>query len=302
MKNKTLITVFVVVLALALVFLWALEPGADVEIVDLHAPPIGASTPGKLDIVLRNNEPEPVDIWLDVENAFVDENGISHPTSRVIIPENSRGPWDVDFVSLQKPITLLPGNNSVKARLGYRLPGEYELEVKVSEDSRLLDSASLTVEVQPPELSLKLEYEKVSWKGLERGNDIELYGIYGYLINYGPSLAEDVCTNLSVTEERTGETVFTSSEVYDVGGYDKTTLWTWPDYPYALIEITRSGTSEESYVPVQNVIRGKTGDVFRVNVSSEWGGQTVSTEILVPAEEESVEKSEKKSEEEGGNP
>ncbi|MDD4496956.1 MAG: hypothetical protein PHV51_02195 [Methanosarcinaceae archaeon] len=55
-------------------------------------------------------------------------------------------------------------------------------------------------------------------------------------------------------------------------------------------------------MPVQNVIRGKTGDVFRVNVSSEWGGQTVSTEILVPTEEESVEKSEKKSEEEGGNP
>ncbi|MDD2439204.1 MAG: hypothetical protein PHD41_03140 [Methanosarcinaceae archaeon] len=293
MKNKKLILIFAVLLTLTLSLLWPFESEIDVKIVEIQTPPLGAQIPEKLTMVLQNNESKPVDVWVDIENAFVDENKISYPTSRIIISENSTHPWDVDFVSFQKPITLQPGNNSIKARLGYSLPGKYELKIKVTEDSRLIDSASHTLEILPPKLSLKLEAEKFDWPELDLGNEVELYGIYGYILNYSPSRAKDLRTNLSVRDEKTGKTVFTASEVYYVEAYDKTPLWIWPDYPYALIEISRSGTSDKTYMPVQNVIRGKPGDVFRVNVSSEWENQKVFAEILVPIAEERNVKNEK---------
>ena len=51
--------------------------------------------------------------------------------------------------------------------------------------------------------------------------------------------------------------MFTSSDLYYVGGEDKTALWTWPDYPYAIVEIAHEKPTGDSYMPVQNVVVGK---------------------------------------------
>ena len=280
MKKNVIVTLLFAILILALGLFWYYGTGADVHIVDMTAPPVGVGSRGQLDIVLQNNGSEPVDVWLEVENAFVDENRESYSTSRLIISNESESLWSAELVSLQKPVKLLPGNNTVSVMLGYQLPGAFEVEVKVSEDSRLLDKAALVVEVPSPELVLELEYEK---KSMETS---DVYGIYGYLINYGLSSAEDVSTNLTVINEGSGKTVFTSSRTYDVRGNDKSALWTWPDYPYAIVEIANGEPSGESYMPVQNVVIGGSEDRFRINVTSTWPAQVISAQLPPPTGEE----------------
>lgn len=281
MSKSTLIYVSVALLVLALGGLWYYENSADVKIVDMNASQFGVRESGKLDIVLQNNGSKPVDVWLEVENAFVDKNREAHSTSRLIISNDSVDPWNAEFVSLEKPIRLLPGNNSVSVWLGYELPGEYPVNVKVVENSRLLDEGTYLVQIPTPEIHLKLEYE------MESRNTSEIYRIYGYLINKGLASARDVSTSLTVTNERTGKLVFTSSDIYDVREQDKTSLWTWPDYPYAIVEIAHGEPSGESYMPVQNVVIGSSEDQFRINVTSTWQDQVVSAELLIPPEEKS---------------
>ncbi len=281
MKKSTLITVSVSLLILGLVGLWYYGSGADVKITDMHASPFGAGDLGKLEITLRNNDPKPVDIWLEIENAFVDKNGMSYSTPRLIISNNSTSPWDEGSGSLEKPINLHPGNNSVSVWIGYALPGDYPVKVKVVENSRLLDEETYLAKIPFPELHLKLEDE------IERKNASDVYRIYGYLINYGLSLADNVPTNLTVTNEKTGEIVFTSSELHYVRGQDKSALRTWPDYPYAVVEIARDKPSGDSYKPVQNVVFGKSGDRFLLNVTSRWQDRVTAAELRIPSQEES---------------
>jgi hypothetical protein len=280
MKKGTLISISVFILVLALVGVWYYGNGADVKITDMHASPFGADDLGKLDITLQNNGTKPVDVWIEVENAFVDQNGVSYSTPRLIISNNSTTPWDEGSVSLEKPINLHPGNNSVSIWLGYALPGEYPVKVKVVENSRPLDEATYLVNITFPELHLKLE------DVMERTNTSDVYRVYGYLLNYGASSASDVSTNLTVTNERTGEVVFTSSELYSVGGKDKIPLRIWPDYPYAIVEIAHNKPSGNSYQPVQNVIVGKNGDRFRLNLTSRWHDQVTSAELQIPTQKE----------------
>jgi len=281
MKNGTLISVSVAFLILVLGVLWQYGNGTDVKIVDMHASPVEVRESGQLDIVLQNNGLKPVDVWIEVENAFVDKNGESHSTSRLIISNGSEDPWNAEFVSLQKPIHLLPGNNSVSIWLGYELSGKYPVNVKVVENSRVLDEDSYLVEIPLPEIRLKLEYE------MKSRNTSDIYRIYGYLINKGAGSALGVSTNLTVTNERTGELAFTSSELHDVGDNDKSPLWAWPDYPYAVVEIAHGKPSGESYMPVQNVAIGGSEDRFKVNVTARWQDQVASTELLIPPKEES---------------
>ena len=158
MRKSTLIYVSGIFLVLALWGIWQYGSEADVKIIDMHAPPVGVRESGQLDMVLQNNGSKPVDVWLEVENAFVDKNGDSRSTSRLIISSASDNPWDVESVSLQKPINLLPGNNSVSVWLGYELPGEYPVNVKVVQNSRVLDEGTCLVQIPSPELHLKLEY------------------------------------------------------------------------------------------------------------------------------------------------
>jgi len=281
MKKSTLISISVLVLVLALGGVWYFGSGAAVKIVDMHASPFGAGDSGMLNITLQNNGFKHVDVWLEIENAFVDENGVSYSTSRLIISDNSKSPWDEGSVTLQKPIKLNPGNNSFSVWLGYRLPGEYPVKVRVLENRRLLDEDTYHVNVPFPELHLKLENE------IEHRNNSDVYKVYGYLINYGLSSANNVSTNLTVTNEKTGEIVFTSSESYSVVGQDKSALRAWPGYPYAIVEIARDKLSGDSFKPIQNVIIGKDGDRFLLNVTSRWQDQVTSSELHIPAQEES---------------
>jgi len=283
-RKNTLIYVSVAFLILSLGIFWYYGTGTDVHIADMNASPIGVRESGQLDIVLQNNGSKPVDVWLEIDNTFVDSDGVAHHNSGLLIPGNSENLWSAEFVSLEKPIHLLPGNNSVSVWIGYALPGEYPVKVKVVENSRTLDESTYLVEIPPPEipenLYLKLEYE------MESRNTSDIYRIYGYLINKGPGSEENVSTNLTVINEMTGELVFTSSELYSVGEYDKTPLWTWPDYPYAVVEIAYGEPSGESYMPVKNVVIGGSEDRFRINVTSTWQGRAISAELLLPPEEE----------------
>jgi hypothetical protein len=280
MKKSDLISVSIVLLALVLGGSWYYGDGTDIKITNMYASPFGAGDSGKLNITLQNNGLKPVDVWLEVENAFVDENGTSYSTSRLIISDNSTNPWDEGTVSLQKPIELVPGNNSVSIWLGYRLPGEYPVKVRVVENSRLLDEDTYLVNVPFPELHLKLEDE------MEHVNTSDVYRVYGYLLNYGLSFADKVNTNLTVTNEKTGEIVLTSSESYLVGGQDKSALRAWPGYPYAIVEIAHGKPSGNSYMPVKNVIVGKNGDSFLLNVTSRWQNQVISAELHIPDKKE----------------
>ena len=90
-----------------------------------------------------------------------------------------------------------------------------------------------------------------------------------------------------MTDEKTGKTVFTSSDINYVGAQDKTALWNWPDYPYAIVKIAHGEPSGESYMPVQNVVVGDSENQFLINVTSTWQDQVVSAELLIPSEEES---------------
>ncbi len=280
MKKSALISVSVALLGLILGGLWYYGNGSDVKIADMYASPFGAGDPGKLNITLQNNGLKPVDVWLEIQNAFVDENGTSYSTSRLVISDNSTSPWDERSVSLQKPIKLVPGNNSISVWLGYRLPGEYPVKVRVVQNSRLLDESTYLVNITSPELHLKLENE------LERRNTSDVYKVYGYLINYGLSSADKVSTNLTVTNERTGKIVFTSSEFYSVGGQDKSALRAWPGYPYAIVEIAHGKPSGDSYKPIPIVIVGQNGDSFLLNITSRWQDQVTSAELHIPAQEE----------------
>lgn len=280
MKKGTLTIILVFLFLLGMAGFWQYGSGTDVKIVDMHASPFGAGDLGQLDIVLQNNGSKPVDVWLDIENAFVDENGVSYSTPRLIISNNSTSPWDEGSVSLQKPINLLPGNNSVRAWLGYKLPGEYPVKVRVVKNSRLLDEETYPVNIPFPEIHLKLEYE------MESKNTSDVYRIYGYLANRGLSSARNVSANLTVTNERTGELMLASSELYDVREEDKSPLWTWPDHPYAIVEIAHGKSSGESYMPVQNVVIGSNEDRFKVNVTVRWQDQASFAELLIPPMEE----------------
>ena len=280
MKKSALISVSVALLGLILGGLWYYGNGSDVKIADMYASPFGAGDPGKLNITLQNNGLKPVDVWLEIQNAFVDENGTSYSTSRLVISDNSTSPWDERSVSLQKPIKLVPGNNSISVWLGYRLPGEYPVKVRVVQNSRLLDESTYLVNITSPELHLKLENE------LERRNTSDVYKVYSYLINYGLSSADKVSTNLTVTNERTGKIVFTSSEFYSVGGKDKSALRAWPGYPYAIVEIAHGKPSGDSYKPIPIVIVGQNGDSFLLNITSRWQDQVTSAELHIPAQEE----------------
>lgn len=80
--------------------------------------------------------------------------------------------------------------------------------------------------------------------------------------------------------------MLTSSGIHYVRSQDKTALWTWPDYPYAIVEIVHGEPARESYMPVRNVVIGEGEGRFLINVTSTWQDQVVSAELLIPSEKE----------------
>lgn len=290
MRKELVIPVVVIIMIAAVGMYWYYGDRGDVRIVDLDAPHrLGLSTPGQLSIIVQNNESVPVNVTIDAKNAFVGENGTSLSASRMIFAETSYSEPGFGYsalVPLTEEIILMPGENTIGVFLGFKMVGNHSVEVRMYQNERLIDEGTVTVEVPLPDISLQLEYEKATT------DNFDFYRIDGYLINHELSWAWHVPTKVTVTNDKTGEMVSTDTYNARVRGYETAliTEWNishwnisnWNDSPLTLIELARNDSSNVSYMPLTSVIKGKIGDVYRVNVTSTGYDQVVSAEIVIP--------------------
>jgi len=293
MRKELVIPVVVIIMAAAVGMYWYYADRDDVKIVDLNGPrKLGTHTPGHLSIILQNNESVPVNVNIDVKNAFVSSNGTSIPTSRLVmsknpyLSKNNYADYIHDYVPLTEEITLLPGENTIGVFLGYVLAGNYSVEVKVYQNERLIDEGTIIVKVPLPELLLQLEYEKATT------DNFDFYRIDGYITNEEMSRAGDVTTKVTVINDKTGEVVSTDTYNNVVGFHQKVTIssWgishlnisNWKESPITLIELAHNESSNVNYMPITSVVKGKIGDIYRVNVTSTSQDQVVSAEIVIP--------------------
>jgi hypothetical protein len=287
MRKEVVIPVVVIIMVAALGMYWYYGDRDDVRIVGLDAPRrLGLETLSRLNITLLNNETVPVNVNIDVKNAFIGKNGTT--TSRTAFFINSdlkNGLHHSPQVSLEEEVTLMPGNNTFEVYLGYVVTGNHGVDVRVYQNKRLIDESTVIVEVPVPKLSLELEYEKLTT------DDFNFYRIDGYLTNHELG-SVDVTTKVTVTNDKTGEVVSTDVDDCTVGGHEKKSMsgWNisrlnisnWEDSPVTLIELAHNESSNVSYMPITSVVKGKIGDRYRVNVTSTSRYQVVSAEIVVP--------------------
>ena len=72
MRKEVVIPVVVIIMVAALGMYWYYGDRADVRIVGLDAPQrLGLQTHSQLNITLMNNESVPVNVSIDVKNAFI---------------------------------------------------------------------------------------------------------------------------------------------------------------------------------------------------------------------------------------
>lgn len=291
MRKELVIPVVIIIMAAAVGMYWYYADRDDVRIVDLDAPDrLGLQTPNRLTVTLLNNESVPVNVNIDVKNAFIGKNGTSLPTSRTIIFKTPDLMNDLNYyqskISLAEEITLMPGENIIGVFLGYVVAGNHSVEVSIYQNERLIDEGTVIIEVPLPELSLQLEYEKATT------DNFDFYRVDGYLINHELSWARHVTTKVTVTNDKTGEIVSTKTYNSGVGSYGTAliTEWNishlnisnWNDGPITLIELAHNESSNVSYMPLTSVVKGKIGDSYRVNVTSTGYDQVVSAEIVIP--------------------
>lgn len=291
MRKELVIPVVIIIIAAAVGMYWYYADRDDVRIGGLDAPQrLGLQTPNRLTVTLLNNESVPVNVNIDVKNAFVDKNGTSLPTSRTIIFKTPDLMNDLNYyqskISLAENVTLMPGENTIGVFLGYMVAGNHSVEVRIYQNERLIDESTVIVEVPLPVLSLQLEYEKATT------DNFDFYRIDGYLTNHELSSANHVITKVTVTNDKTGEIVSTKTYNLGVRSYGTTliTQWNmshlnisnWKDSPMTLIEFAHNESSNVSYMPLTSVVKGKIGDAYRVNVTSTGYDQVVSAEIVIP--------------------
>ena len=290
MRKELVIPVVIIIMAAAVGMYWYYADRDDVRIVDLDAPHrLGLQTPDQLSIIVQNNESVPINVTIDVKNAFVGKNGTSLPTSRIIFTETPYSGVGFDYsalVPLTGEITLMPGENTIGVFLGYVVAGNHSVEVKMYQNERLIDEGTVIVEVPLPDLSLQLEYEKATT------DNFDFYRIDGYLTNHELSSARHVSTKVTVTNDETGEIVSTETYNSGVGSYETgiITQWNmshlnisnWKDSPMTLIEFAHNESSNVTYMPLTSVVKGKIGDAYRVNATSTGYNQVVSAEIVIP--------------------
>jgi len=260
MRKEYVISVAVVILIAAIGLLYYYSIGDDVKIVKLEAPQeliMGDS--GELIVTLHNNEIGHVNVNIDVENAFIHKDGRSE---RYILglenPENPDG-----------TLTLLPGNNTYKFWVGYLVPGRHNVRVKVYKYGQLIDKDSVYVTVlipQRPELTIQLSYRN------ETSNGDDIYNIYGYVTNDfgGDIYGYEFPVQITIINNKSGEFVsnFTDDYYINVGGTK--TLSKWKGKPIAVIELAQNLPSNETYMPVESVAKGKIGDSYIVKVTATW--------------------------------
>lgn len=312
MRKELVIPVVVIIMAAAVGMYWYYADRDDVRITGLDAPyRLGLQTPGQLSIIVQNNESVPVNVTIDVKNAFVGKNGTSLPTSRIIFTETPYSGDVFDYsalVPLTGEITLMPGENTIGVFLGYVVAGNHSVEVSIYQNEKLIDEAvrylnglgefsvsiyqnerlidvdTVIIEVPLPELSLQLGYEKATT------DKFDFYRVDGYLTNHEISrVLEPVTISVTVTNDKTGEVVSIDTQSryceavlmssWDISHWN---ISNWEDSPMTLIELARNDSSNLSYMPVTSVVKGKIGDRYRVNVTHTSKYQVLSAEIVIP--------------------
>ena len=288
MRKELVIPVVIIIMAAAVGMYWYYADRDDVRIVDLDAPHrLGLQTPDQLSIIVQNNESVPINVTIDVKNAFVGKNGTSLPTSRIIFTETPYSGVGFDYsalVPLTGEITLMPGENTIGVFLGYVVAGNHSVEVSIYQNERLIDEGTVIIEVPLPELSLQLEYEKATT------DNFDFYRVDGYLTNHEISrVLGPVTISVTVTNDKTGEVVSIDTqsrycEAVLMSGWDIShwNISNWEDSPMTLIELAHNDSSNVSYMPVTSVVKGKIGDRYRVDVTHTSKYQVVSAEIVIP--------------------
>ena len=256
MKKEFTIFAVVAVMIAAIGILYYYPTGDDVRIAKLDAPQyLELKESGELTVTLRNNALTPVNVSIDIENAFINENR----TSSSYI--NSKSPYG--------KLTLLPGNNTEHFFLGYLVTGTHNVKVKVYQNGQVIDTSSINVTVlvpQRPELSLQLAYRK------ETTVDYDIYKIYGYIID-GKTIGSkhyDVPVQITIIDDETGNVISNDTKTCYVRPGGIATLSNWKGKPMAVIELAHNKPSNETYLPVQNVAKGMSGDIYRVKVTATW--------------------------------
>lgn len=288
MRKELVIPVVIIIMAAAVGLYWYYADRDDVRIVGLDAPHrLGLQIPDQLSIIVQNNESVPVNVTIDVKNAFVGKNGTSLPTSRIIFTETPYSGVGFDYsalVPLTGEITLMPGENTIGVFLGYVVAGNHSVEVSIYQNERLIDEGTVIIEVPLPELSLQLEYEKATT------DNFDFYRVDGYLTNHEISrVLGPVTISVTVTNDKTGEVVSIDTqsrycEAVLMSGWDIShwNISNWEDSPMTLIELAHNDSSNVSYMPVTSVVKGKIGDRYRVDVTHTSKYQVLSAEIVIP--------------------
>ena len=255
-KEYTILTV-IFILAIAVGIYWYYPTGDDVRIVKLDAPDtlyLG-DCGNLLNVTFRNNAITPVNISTNIENAIIDENGTSFTN---INPDSPYGKF-----------TLLPGDNTKNFLLGYLTPGTHNVRVKVYQNGRLIDKDHINVTVPMP-YRPKLSLLPLAYR-IETTDDHDVYRIYGYLLNdMRQSDSSDISVQISIINDKTGEIVLNNTDNYHIVPNRIEALSKWKGKPLAVIELAHNESSNETYVPVPNVVKGKVGDRYRVNVTALW--------------------------------
>ena len=234
----------------------------------------------EIELVIQNNESKQVEVKVETENAFVDGNGKSVDTFIVFGYDGYRYS---NYISTQDKISLEPGKNRLTLLLGYQVTGEQNVHIRIVNNEVVLDEESFTVDVLPPELSVELSYDTIT------EGELEVYNIDTYVINSGLGRAEGVETTISIIDPYTREVLASESNQILVPAYSKSPFSTWKDSPDGVIELSSNEISDDSYMPVRAVVKGKTGEQYIVKVTAIWKDQIAEKEILVPGNSSLVE-------------
>lgn len=297
MRNKMVAGVIITVILLAAaVLFWYLSP-SDVSIVNIDVVPreLVIGQLGQLTVNLQNNASKDVNVTINVKNSFVDAKGVSLKGVWIVSYENlsyiSSNASNVTDTS-QKEILLKPGSNSLTYVVGYEVPGPQKVEVEIYRYGKLIDSKTVEINVPPPKIAINLRNEK-GIKGIR-----EIHTVYGELENLGKGPARGVMVNISVINETTNTTVTTVTRTLSTTGplvvwssrnstYDPVTnMLTVTETeiyaPIVVIELSKDEPSDEKYILSPIVVKGKTGNRYKVVVTATWMDQVVSSEVKIP--------------------
>ncbi len=304
MKNKMMAGVIIsIVLLSAGALYWYFSP-SDVSIVNIDVFPkellIGQL--GQLTVFMQNNASNDVNVTLDVKNTFVDARGVSlkgvaiSSYENLSYASNSSNATDTS----QKEILLKPGGNSITYMVGYEVPGSQKVEVDIYQYGKIADSRTIEINVPAPKIKLNL------WNNEVKNGTNEIYSIYGNLEFFGKGRTPGVVVNVTVTNELTNATVSTVTRTYsldtpyDIYGSEPLVVWetrnstsdpvtgaettieTQTVAPVIVIELSKDKPSYEKYLMSPIVVKGKTGDRYKVVATARWQDQVVRSEVKIP--------------------